>query len=266
MADFLQVAVSVGTPLSLLGLACALAYLAYARKLKSQERKLESLPPEERAARTDEYLTRYGIDGKKLKTADKLALIKDELDKRHRQSMTFGLGAAVVFVICFALCVVAYVVVMLRPPEEQARGNPDPIELSGPEWADLIQAPSFLRQNVQNIPTMQRHITDFVELSDSSAGQFFCAKPLMHDWTDPTLRLKGIPEDAPRPTVAAYVFVQPGNNANDQQVRTSEVSAGVALLKLPGRVPAGSVVLVACWVADPMSTALEAAQFEAFLE
>lgn len=266
MANFLQVAVSVGTPLSLLGLACALGYLAYARKLKFQEKKLESLPPEERAARTDEFLTRYGIDGKKLKTADKLALIKDELDKRHRQSMTFGLGAAVVFVICFALCVVAYVVVMLKPSEQQAAGNPDPIELIGPVWADLTQAPSYLRQNARQIPAMQTVLPDFAELSENSAGQFFCAKPLMHDWTDPTLRLKGIPEDAPSPTVAAYVFVQPGNNASDQQVQTSEVNGGVALLKLPGRVPVGSVVLVACWVADPTSTALEAAQFEAFLE
>src|SRR5262245_16587179 len=100
MADFLQVAVSVGTPLSLLGLVCALAYLAYARNLKSQERKLEALPPEERAARTDEYLTRYGIDSKGLKAADKLSLIKDELDKRHRRSMTFGMTVAVVFVVC----------------------------------------------------------------------------------------------------------------------------------------------------------------------
>src|SRR6187431_3124213 len=98
MAELLRIAVTVGTPLSLLGLACALAYMAYARKLKSQERKLESLPAEERAARTDEYLTRYGIDGKGLKAADKLALIKDELDKRHRRTMTFGVTAAVVFV------------------------------------------------------------------------------------------------------------------------------------------------------------------------
>jgi hypothetical protein len=262
MADFLQVAVSVGTPLSLLGLACALAYLAYARKLKSQEKQLEALPADQRAKLADDYLTRYGIDGTKLKAADKFALIKDELDKRHKRSMTFGLGAAVVFVVCFALCVVAYIAVMLQTTE----GNPSPTQLVGPHWADLTQAPSYLRQNVRSIPAMQTVLPDFVSLSEDSAGQFFCSKPLLHDWTDPTLRLKGIPEDAASTTVAAYVFVQPGSNASDQKRRSSHVQGGVVTMELSGRVPKGSVVLVACWVPDPMSTALDAALFEAFLE
>jgi hypothetical protein len=262
MADFLQVAVSVGTPLSLLGLACALAYLAYARKLKSQEKQLEALPTDQRAKLADDYLTRYGIDGTKLKAADKFALIKDELDKRHKRSMTFGLGAAVVFVVCFALCVVAYIAVMLQT----TGGNPSPTQLVGPQWADLTQAPSYLRQNVRSIPAMQTVLPDFVSLSEDSAGQFFCSKPLLHDWTDPTLRLKGIPEDATNTTVAAYVFVQPGSNASDQKQRSSNVQGGVVTMELSGRVPKGSVVLVACWVPDPMSTALDAALFEAFLE
>ena len=266
MADFLQVAVSVGTPLSLLGLVCALAYLAYARNLKSQEKKLDTLPPDQRAKLADDYLTRYGIDGTKLKAADKLALIRDELDKRHRRSMTFGLVGAAVFVVCFALCVVAYIVVVSRKPDGPTGGNPSSTELVGGDWADLTQAPSFLRQNVRSIPAMQRFLPEFVELSESSAGQFFCSKPLLHDWTDPTLRLKGIPEEARGPTVAAYVFVQPGSNANDQKARTSDIHAGVAMLKLPGRVPAGSRVLVACWVAGATSTALDAGRFEAFLE
>jgi hypothetical protein len=266
MADFLQVAVSVGTPLSLLGLACALAYLAYARKLKSQEKKLEALPSDERAKLADDYLTRYGIDGSKLKAADKLALIRDELDKRHRRSMTFGLGAAVVFVVCFALCVVAYIAVMLQTPEDTTLRNPSPTQLVGPHWADLTQAPSYLRQNVRSIPAMQRVLPDFIALSESSAGQFFCSKPLLHDWTDPTLRLKGIPEDAASTTVAAYVFVQPGSNASDQKRHSSHAHGGVVTMELSGRVPKGSVVLVACWVPDPMSTALDAALFEAFLE
>ena len=263
MAELLRIAVTVGTPLSLLGLACALAYLAYARKLKFQERKLEALPAEERAARTDEYLTRYGIDGKRLKTADKLALIKDELDKRHRRSMTFGMTAALVFVVCFALCVVAYLVSTRREPVSTKAG---PTRLAGPAWADLTQAPSYLRQNVRSFPSMQDAIEPLSELIDTSTGSFFCSDSLLQDWTDATLRLKGIPKAAPSPTVSVRVFVPRGNEESDIEASTSDVQGGVAALKLPGRIPLGSVVFIACSVADPMSTALDAARYEAFLE
>lgn len=261
MADYLSVAVSVGTPLSLLGLFCALAYMAYARKLKFQERKLDALPLEERAARTDEYLTRYGIDGKKLKAADRFALIKDELDKRHRRSMTFGLTAAVVFIVCFALCVLAYI----NSPQN-GRRNPSLTRLAGPAWADLTQAKSYLRQNLRSFPAMQETIGQIDELITNSAGQFFCSDSLIADWTDPTLKLKGIPNGAPSPSVAVYVFVPRGSDASDLTARTSDVQEGVATLKLRGRVPVGSVVLVASWVAGADSTALDAARFEAFLE
>lgn len=263
MAELLQVAVTVGTPLSLLGLGCALAYLAYARKLKSQERQLEALPAEERATRTDEYLTRYGIDGKKLKAADKLSLIKDELDKRHRRSMTFGLTAAIVFVVCFALCVVAYVVSVRPDPSPAKVGT---TRLAGPAWADLTQAPSYLRQNVRSFPSMQDAIEPLSELIDTSAGSFFCSDSLLEDRADATLRLKGIPQDVPSPNVSVRVFVPRGNDASDIDVSTTEVQGGVAKVKLPGRIPLGSVVFIVCSVADPMSNALHAARFEAFLE
>jgi hypothetical protein len=264
MTDLLRVAVTVGTPLSLLGLVCALAYLAYARKLKFQERKLEALPAEERAARTDEYLTRYAIDGKKLKAADKLALIKDELNKRHRQSMTFGMTAAIVFVVCFALCVVAYIVVSMRP--EPVSPNRGPTRLAGPAWADLTQATSYLRQNIRSFPSMQDAIEPLSELSDKSSGSFFCSDSILEDRIDVTFRLKGIPKDAPSPTVAVHVFVPRGNDASNIDVSTSSVQGGVAIIKLPGRIPMGSVFFITCSVADPMSTALDAARFEAFLE
>jgi hypothetical protein len=263
MTDLLRVAVTVGTPLSLLGLVCALAYMAYARKLKFQERKLEALPADERAARTDEYLSRYGIDGKKLKAADKLALIKDELDKRHRRSMTFAMTAAVVFVLCFALCVVAYIVSNHTDPVPSKAG---PTRLAGPAWADLTQAPSYLRQNVRSFPSMQDVIEPLSKLSDTSAGRFFCSDSLLEDRTDAILRLKGIPKDAPSPTVSVHVFVPRGNDASDIDGSTSDVQGGVATLKLSGRIPLGSVVFIACSVTDPMSTALDAARFEAFLE
>ena len=112
MLEVLRIAANVATPLALLGLIAALAYFAYSRRLRYQEKKLEALPPEQRATRTDEYLTRYGIDGKKLRLADKLALIKEELEKRHQRSLGYVIVAAIVFVLCFGLAVAAYV---LRP-------------------------------------------------------------------------------------------------------------------------------------------------------
>jgi hypothetical protein len=140
MSGILTVAVSVGTPLALLGLVVALAYFAYARQLKYQEKKLDALPPNERAARTDEYLTRYGIDGKKLPVADKLALIKDEMDKRHRRSMGFGILAAIVFVVCFALSVVAYVVANARDSGSTTGQDNRPRRLHGRDPGQLVQA------------------------------------------------------------------------------------------------------------------------------
>lgn len=109
MFEVLRIAASVTTPLALLGLVAALGYFAYTRRLKYEEKKLEALPPDQRAARTDEYLTRYGIDGKRLSVADKVALIKDEMEKRHRRSFGYVIVAAVVFIVCFGLAVLAYV-------------------------------------------------------------------------------------------------------------------------------------------------------------
>src|SRR5215831_17557219 len=109
MSEILRIAVSVATPLALLGLVAALGYFAYTRKLTHEETQLEALPPDQRATAADEYLTRYGINGKDLAPADKLTLIQDEMGKRHRRSVGYVIVAAVVFVLCFGLAVLAYV-------------------------------------------------------------------------------------------------------------------------------------------------------------
>jgi hypothetical protein len=108
MPEILRIAVSVGTPLSLLGLLVAVVYLAYMRKLRSDETKLKSLPPDKRATQTDRYLTRYGINGRDLSPDEKLALIKDELDKRHRRSRGYVIAATIAFVICFAIAALSF--------------------------------------------------------------------------------------------------------------------------------------------------------------
>jgi len=109
MSQILWIAVNVATPLSLLGLVAALAYFAYVRRLKYQETKLQSLPADQRATAADEYLTRYGISGQELAPADKMALIRQEMEQRHRRSFMLLVVAAIVVVLCFGLAVAAWV-------------------------------------------------------------------------------------------------------------------------------------------------------------
>jgi hypothetical protein len=84
MLEVLPTAVSVATPLALLGFVAALAYLGYTRRQKSEIERLRLLPPEQRATAINDRLTIYGIDGGTLPPADKLGLIKDETEKRYR--------------------------------------------------------------------------------------------------------------------------------------------------------------------------------------
>ena len=101
--EILRIAANVSTPIGLLGLIVALGYLAYALKIKSEKTKLQNLPPDKRAVAVDDYLTRYGIDGKQLPNADKLALIREEMGKRHRRSILYVVAATIAFVFCFAI-------------------------------------------------------------------------------------------------------------------------------------------------------------------
>src|SRR5262245_2673740 len=108
MKEVLAIATSVATPLALLGLVAALAFYAYQRRLRNAEKTLELLPPDQRASNIDSYLTRYGIDGKGLTREQKFQLIKDEMDRRHRQASISKVLAAAVFLVCFVVAAFAY--------------------------------------------------------------------------------------------------------------------------------------------------------------
>lgn len=100
------VAATIGSAFALLGFFAALGYAAYTRRLQLEEKKLEELPKHERARRTDEYLTRYGINAKGAPISEHLALIRDEVNKRHQRSLVYLIVIATVCVICFALAAV----------------------------------------------------------------------------------------------------------------------------------------------------------------
>src|SRR5579864_2644659 len=108
MPEVLRIAASVTTPLALLGVIAAFAYFAYIRKLKHEERKLLDLPPEKRAGAVDEYLKKLGVTAKGISPEGRLLLIRDDMEKRHRKSMTILILAATVLVVCFGMAVAAY--------------------------------------------------------------------------------------------------------------------------------------------------------------
>jgi hypothetical protein len=109
VTDVLRIGVAVATPLSLLGLIAALSYYFYSRHLKSEEKKLEALPLEQRARLADQRLSRYGIDGANLTRDEKTRLILEEMDKRYRFARLCTIIFAVVFVICFGLASSAFI-------------------------------------------------------------------------------------------------------------------------------------------------------------
>jgi hypothetical protein len=106
MLGILRIAASVGQPLGLLGLVVALVYLAYSRRLKNEETKLQALPADQRAKATDDTLARYGIEGKDLPQADKLALIREEFKKRNKSHLGYFIAALAAFVVCFVIVTV----------------------------------------------------------------------------------------------------------------------------------------------------------------
>jgi hypothetical protein len=112
MVEALRISAAVATPLGLLGLIAALSYYFYARRLRFEERRLESLPLEERARVADERLSRYGIDGSNLTREEKSRLILTEMEKRHAFARLCTLVLAVVFVICFAIASYSFVYAM----------------------------------------------------------------------------------------------------------------------------------------------------------
>jgi hypothetical protein len=139
MTEVLRTAVNVTTPLALLGLAAALAYFAYVRRLKHQEKQIDSLPPDQRATAIDQYLTRYGVEGRHLKSPDKLALIRTEMGQRHRRALVYVVVAAVVVVVCFALAVAAYSFhsAEAKPPEAEVSDLREALARLAGQTADL---------------------------------------------------------------------------------------------------------------------------------
>jgi len=131
MVEMLGVSGTIAAPLGLLGLAAALGYLIYCRRLKHQETVVAALPDSQRAQAVDEYLTRYNLDASNLTREQKYNLLMAEMGKRYALAQAVTLGSCGVFTLCFIVAVYAYV---SQPPT--GRGMPqdeDPsVDLSEP--------------------------------------------------------------------------------------------------------------------------------------
>jgi hypothetical protein len=109
MTDILRIGAAVTTPIGLLGLIAALGYYFYSQHLKHEEKKLEALPPAERAHIADQRLSRYGIDGSNLTRDNKNRLIFEEMEKRYKLARLYAFLLAVVFVICFGPASITFI-------------------------------------------------------------------------------------------------------------------------------------------------------------
>ena len=248
MGEVLKIATNVATPLALLGLVAALAFFAYNRRLKNQEKTLETLPEAERARITDEYLTRYNIDGSKLKLADKLALIRDEMHKRHQRSLSYVIVSAVVFVICFGLAVFAYVSKNSGATEPT---GPELVSGTGSDQGYLLNAQAYLTRKDPDYPGMDGVIPHFIDLATRASGQFLCSAPVAREWTNPTVKVNGIQTGEQSPTVEALLFAPRGQPELQLHQSTPDIHDGVATFKFQGTLPAQGVVFVTCWVDGP---------------
>lgn len=115
MQQVLQIVTTVGTPLALLGLLAALGFYGYSRWLKFEERRLASLPPENRTAEYEHYLKSLGMTVPESMAARE-RLIKLDMEQRYllaRQRMNLF---AAVFAICFVSATIAFVIPRPGPP------------------------------------------------------------------------------------------------------------------------------------------------------
>lgn len=251
MVEILKTATSVATPLAFLGLAVAFAYFAYNRRLRHNEKQLESLPEDERARITDEYLTRYGIDGKKLRLTDKLALIRDEMHKRHQRSQSYLIVSAVVFVICFGLAVFAYV--RTTPANNGATvvpGHREPLQITGSQSArgDLGVALSFIAGKDQDFPGIGDTNSHLLEVAGHASGQYLCSEPVDGQFKNPVVTVKGVPSGEPAPTIEVYLFGPRTQPDATLQQSTHDIQDGAATMKFEGTLPSKGIVFVVGWV------------------
>src|SRR5262245_42357033 len=108
MNEVLRIVASVGTPIAMLAVVITVGYYAYCHWLRSDVKKLELLPQDQRAKAVDKRLTRYGIDGHNLTREQKERLIREEMQKRHGLAVIALVIAAVLFAASFGAAVWAY--------------------------------------------------------------------------------------------------------------------------------------------------------------
>jgi predicted nucleic acid-binding protein len=99
----LQIGAGIKTAFGALGLAIMAGLFAYYRHLRNQEVKLKEIPRGERAKISDNFLTRYKVDGSDLTSDQRYDLIRFELEKRASRLTLPTIVIAAVFLVCFTV-------------------------------------------------------------------------------------------------------------------------------------------------------------------
>jgi hypothetical protein len=108
MNEVLKTGATVATPLGAIGFIAGLAFFAYYRYLKSQERRLQAIPESERASSVDSWYARLGLTIQNLTRQQKYEFVCREMDKRTNFAKLLVITLAVVFVICFGIAALSF--------------------------------------------------------------------------------------------------------------------------------------------------------------
>lgn len=160
MAQFLSTAAGVSTALGFLGLVAALIFLGYALRLKRQQKRQETLPPDERAALEQDLAVQFGLRVEDSTPDQRYELVRDELRRRFQFRLALAILFAVVFITCFAIAV-------FGPPSGAGGAGTQPTKSEDPRaadtWPSKVDSPPAKKRPVLRVSLARADL-------DGSAG------------------------------------------------------------------------------------------------
>ncbi|MEZ6140981.1 MAG: hypothetical protein R3B84_10455 [Zavarzinella sp.] len=176
MAVLWKIAIGVSTPLGLLGLAIAVAFFLYSRRLKFKERTITSLPEDERSSYVNERLAARKFSVDNLTREQKVKVLLEDIAKSHDRFRLFAISASIVFIVCFLIASISVVFLTylsssvnkstIEEPLKEDVSKPRKFEISAFEFSedyqknDGISFPQFDLQlrNPMSEPVVLTHV------------------------------------------------------------------------------------------------------------
>lgn len=124
--NLFQIGAGVSTAIGLLGFALAVWLVWKIQRSRQAVAELKLVPERERTKILDEWLSRYKIDGGKLKADQKYSLIQEEMRRRFNYRALFLVVVVVAVVACFAIAVFGTSGQPAKPPAKVAQAPAEP--------------------------------------------------------------------------------------------------------------------------------------------